>query len=376
MAEDYYKTLGVVPNASEADIKKAYRRLAMKYHPDRNPGDKAAEEKFKQIQKAYDLLGNQQKRAYYDQFGDEGGAGGMGGAGGFRGFGGLGDVFEDIFGSAFGVGRSSGRSSAHRGADLRYNLALNLEKAARGTKVDLDIPSIVSCDDCQGMGARKGSSPVTCSRCHGTGQVGIQQGFLSIQQTCGHCHGQGTVITDPCPICHGQGRVKKPKKVSVKIPAGVNSSDQIRLSGEGEAGVAGGPPGDLYIQINIAEHPIFERRENDLCCTVPVDFVTATLGGEFEVPTLEGRINLRIPPETQSGKVFRLRNKGIKSVRGRGIGDLLCKITVETPINLSSEQKELLQQFRKTLAKDNKEHNPRRNNWFARVKQFFEEMKS
>lgn len=376
MPQDYYETLGVARNASDAEIKKAYRRLAMKYHPDRNPDDKTAEEKFKQIQKSYAILSDSQKRAAYDQFGEEGIAAGAGaGAGGFSGGfgGGVGDVFEDIFGDIFG-GRSGGRaqSRGHRGADLRYNLELDLEDVARGKQVKLRIPTMIACRECHGSGAKKGSSPSKCKTCSGMGQVRMQKGFFSIQQTCPDCHGQGQVIADPCSKCHGHGRIRDHKTLSVKIPVGVDNSDQIRLTGEGEAGAGGGSPGDLYVQIHVRKHPIFERHESDLQCEIPIDFVTAALGGEVKVPTLDGPVSLKIPSETQSNKVFRLRGKGIKMVRGRGVGDLLCRVSIETPVKLDQQQKGILQEFQRVLAADNKDHTPRHNTWFSKVKQFFE----
>lgn len=374
--EDYYQTLGVERNASDADLKKAYRRLAMKYHPDRNPDDAAAEEKFKEAKEAYEVLADSQKRAAYDQFGHAGVSGANGGAGGFGGgFGGFGDVFEDIFGDIFGGGHGGRQSRAQRGADLRYNLSISLEDAAKGKQVEIQVPTFVNCEKCDGTGAKKGSKPVSCSTCEGVGQVRIQQGFFTIQQTCPACHGEGTMITDPCKPCNGQGRKQEQKTLSVKIPAGVDTGDRIRLAGEGEAGSLGGPAGDLYVQINCEEHPIFQRDENDLHCEVPISFITAALGGELEVPTLDGRETLKIPAETQTGKVFRLRGKGIKSVRGHGHGDLLCHVAVETPVKLKKEQKELLQQFGNTLAESNHKHSPKHSNWFAGVKKFFEDMK-
>lgn len=371
--QDYYETLGVERNASEADIKKAFRRLAMKYHPDRNLDDSSAEDKFKQVKEAYDVLSDQQKRAAYDRFGHDGVAGAAGG--GFGGFGGFSDVFEDLFENIFSGGASKSRSRAQRGADLRYNLDLTLEQAAKGTKIEIQVPTLVACETCHGSGAKKGSSPTKCGTCDGAGNVRIQQGFFSIQQTCPSCHGEGKIITDPCKSCHGQGRVRDKKTLSVKIPAGIDSGDRIRLAGEGEAGLFGGPTGDLYVQVNLKEHPIFKRNEGDLLCEVPISFVTAALGGELEVPTLDGPINLKIPSETQSGKVFRLRGKGVKSVRGYGTGDLLCTVVVETPVNLSREQRDLLETFQQSLAEGAKKHSPKTSSWFAGVKKFFEDMK-
>jgi len=370
---DYYEVLGVAKNASEAELKKAFKRLAMKHHPDRNPDDQSAEEKFKEAKEAYDVLSDSQKRAAYDQFGH---AGVEGGAGGFGGFGAGGasfsDIFGDVFGDIFGGGRGGG-PRVRRGADLRYNLELSLEEAVHGTTVKIRVPSTKECSDCGGSGARKGTSPVKCGTCDGIGQVRMQQGFFSLQQTCPNCRGTGEIIKDPCPNCHGQGRVQEQKTLSVKVPPGVDNGDRIRLSGEGEAGDKGAPPGDLYVQIAVKPHAIFERDESDLYCEVPISFVTATLGGELEVPTLEGRVKLKIPAETQSGKLFRLRGKGVKSVRGGPAGDLICRVAVETPVNLSNKQKELLREFEAALTGD--KHRPKESSWLDGVKKFFDDLK-
>ncbi len=366
MQQDYYELLGIHKGASESEIKKAYRKLAMKYHPDRNPGDKAAEEKFKEIQKAYAILSDAQKRTAYDQFGHAGVDGTAGGGG----FGGFSDVFEDIFENIFSGGRRQQRSRGQHGADLQLNVHLTLEEAAHGKEVEVNVPRHTSCKLCEGSGAKKGSSPKKCETCDGMGQVRIQQGFFSIQQTCPSCHGEGKVIVDPCASCHGQGRVKENKKLTVKIPAGVDNGDRVRLSGEGEAGLHGGSAGDLYVQIAVKPHAIFERHDNDLHCEVPISFMTAALGGSIEVPTLEGRVTLKIPAETQTGKALRLRGKGIKSVRSYATGDLLCKVVVETPVNLSKEQKELLTQFQNSLEKGKNNHSPKTTSWFDGVKNF------
>ncbi len=376
---DYYEVLDVSKNASEAEIKKAFKRLAMKYHPDRNPDNKEAEEKFKEAKEAYDVLTDAQKRAAYDQFGHAGvdPSAAAGGAG--AGFGGasFNDIFGDVFGDIFGGGgRTAGGQRVYRGADLRYNLELSLEEAVSGTSVNIRVPTHVECDGCGGSGAKKGTSPVTCSTCGGHGQVRMQQGFFSLQQTCPRCHGSGSIIETPCSKCHGHGRVEKQKTLSVKVPAGVDTGDRIRLSGEGEAGEHGGPPGDLYVHVVVRPHDIFQRDGDDLYCEVPISVVTASLGGELEIPTLDGRVNLKIPAESQSGKLFRLRGKGVKSVRGSKQGDLLCRISVETPVNLTKKQKELLKEFEASMHEDNVNHSPRASSWLDGVKKFFEDMKT
>ena len=360
---DYYEVLGISRDASESDLKKAYRRLAMKFHPDRNPDDPDAEEKFKEASEAYEILHDAQKRQAYDQFGHAGVDPNQGG--GFGGEANFGDIFGDVFGDIFGGGRGGGRGGgAGRGSDLRYNMPLDLEQAVHGDTVEVKIPVLAGCEDCDGSGAAPGTSPSTCPDCQGAGQIRVSQGFFSLQQTCPRCRGQGRVVTDPCRTCGGAGRKEKRKTLSVKIPAGVDTGDRIRLTGEGEAGVNGGPrPGDLYVQVEVTEHPIFVREGRHLYCEVPISFADAALGGELEVPTLDGRVKLKIPAETQTGKVFRLRGKGVTQVRGGGVGDLLCKVLVETPVKLTDEQKELIEKLRSTLGESAK-HSPKEKSWF------------
>ena len=339
---DYYDVLGVPKNASDDDIKKAYRKLAMKYHPDRNQGDdaKKAEEKFKEAKEAYEMLSDGQKRAAYDQYGHAGVDPNMGGAGGFRGgpegFGGFaeafGDIFGDIFGQAGAAGGARGRGGqqVYRGADLSYSMEISLEEAALGKETQIRIPTWDTCDTCHGSGAKPGTSPKTCPSCNGSGAVHLRQGFFSIQQTCPHCHGTGKIIPEPCTTCSGQGRIKRTKTLEVKVPAGINEGMRIRSAGNGEPGTNGGPPGDLYIEIRIKQHEIFERDGDDLHCTVPVPMTTAALGGTIEVPTLGGRAEIDLPEGTQHGKTFRLRGKGIKG-EGEKPGDLFVSIDIEMP---------------------------------------------
>jgi molecular chaperone DnaJ len=368
---DYYEVLGVSRSVTDADLKKSFRRLAMKYHPDRNPGDEETEKLFKEAREAYDVLSNSNKRAAYDQFGH---AGVRQSAGSGFGGSGFGDAFSDIFGDIFGGGSS--RSRVRKGADLQYNLELSLEDAVAGTTVRIRVPTMKHCTSCSGTGAREGSSPETCNTCGGHGQVRMQQGFFSVQQTCPNCRGAGTIITDPCNTCHGAGRVKEHKSLSVEVPAGVDNGDRIRLSGEGEAGEAGAPAGDLYVQMHVKPHPIFERDSADLYCEVPISIVTAALGGELEVPSLSGRLSLKIPPGTQTHKSFRMRGKGVKPVRGGSTGDLICRIVVETPVKLNAEQKELLEIFGKSMGTAVKKHSPNENSWLDNMKKFFEDIKS
>ena len=368
---DYYEVLGVARDASTQEIKKAYRRLAMKYHPDRNSGDDSAEEKFKEASEAADILLDSEKRSAYDQFGHAAVDGSSGG-GGFSAGGSFSSIFEDVFGDIFSTGRG-GQSQVQRGSDLKYVLNLELEEAVRGANPKIKIPTLVECAECHGSGALRGTSPTDCVQCGGLGQVTARQGFFSIQQTCPRCRGRGKVITDPCDRCHGQGRVEKKKTLSVKVPPGVDTGDRIRLAGQGEAGLNGGPAGDLYVQINVREHPIFTREGENLYCEVPISIVDAALGGELEVPTLEGRVSLKIPPETQTGKLFRLRGKGVNvtQVRGGGIGDLYCRICVETPVNLTKKQKELLREFAGDYSE---KQSPRQSGWLDRVKHFIDSL--
>ena len=370
--QDLYQTLGIEKNSSDADIKKAYRKLAMKYHPDRNPDDSAAEQKFKSIQKAYAVLSDKQKRAAYDQFGHAGvnPQGGMGG--GFNTGDAFNDIFGDVFGDIFGGGRGQARrSSAQRGSDLRYQVNLTLEQAVFGDKINVEIPSYNQCDSCTGSGAKEGTSATRCIKCDGRGAVRVQQGFFTLQQTCPECRGSGETIKDPCTICSGSGRKRTNRTIAIKIPAGVDNADRIRLSGEGEAGIKGGPSGDLYVDVTIKKHDIFEREGNHLICTIPISFGKAVLGGTLEVPTIDGAVNLSIPSETQSGKTFRLKGKGIKSYRENFFGDLYCTVQVETPVSLTDEQKEILRQFDKSVNDSNTDHRPNKKTWTDSVSDFF-----
>ena len=372
---DFYEILGVNRDASDDEIKKAYRKLAMKYHPDRNPDNPKAEEHFKEAKEAYEILSDSQKRAAYDQFGHAGVDPQAGMGGGFGGGGGgfadaFGGIFDEIFGGR-GGGGGGGRSNIYRGADLRYNLEITLEQAAHGTETKIRIPTMEECEVCHGSGAKAGTQPKTCPTCNGSGQVRLQQGFFSIQQTCHKCHGTGRFIADPCKSCGGAGRIKQHKTLAVKIPAGVDEGDRIRLAGEGEHGVNGGPPGDLYVQIHLKQHAVFQRDHNDLHCEMPISFTTAALGGEIEIPTLDGAASIKIPAETQSGRVFRLRGKGIKGVRSHTHGDLMCHVVVETPVNLTERQKELLRELEESSKDNSAKHNPRSKSWMDKVKEFF-----
>jgi molecular chaperone DnaJ len=373
---DYYEALGLPRNATEAELKQAYRRLAMKFHPDRNPGDPEAEASFKEIKEAWEVLKDPRKRAAYDQFGHAGvGGGGGPGGGGFGPGDAFSDIFGEVFGDIFGTGRR-GRSRVFRGADLRYEVELELEQAAFGDTVTISLPLAVECGTCHGTGAKPGSSPVGCRSCGGRGSVRMQQGFFAVEQTCPQCKGQGTVIEDPCADCHGEGRVRETKTLAVKIPAGVDSGDRIRLGGEGEAGRNGGPPGDLYVEVLVRPHSIFERRGADLACEIPISYAAAALGGEVDVPTLgeESTLQLKIPEGTQSGKVFRLRGKGIRPVRGGPQGDLMVHVVVETPVGLSKRQKELLREFETSLRDSGRSHSPREQGWMDKVRGFFDRL--
>ncbi len=368
---DYYEVLGVNRDASDDEIKKAYRKLAMKHHPDRNPDNKGAEEKFKEAKEAYEMLSDPQKKAAYDRYGHAGVDPSMGAGPGTQGFDGFSDAFGDIFGDLFGGGRGGSRSNVYRGADLRYNLEITLEEAARGAEKTIRIPTVEECATCHGSGAKPGTQPKPCPTCNGHGQVRVQQGFFSIQQTCPKCHGSGKIIPDPCRDCGGAGRVKKHKTLEVKIPAGIDEGMRLRHAGHGEPGVNGGPPGDLYVEIHIRKHAMFERDHDDLHCEMPISISTAALGGEIEIPTLEGMARLKIPAETQSGKVFRLRGKGIKNVRSHVHGDLMCHVVVETPVNLTERQKELLREFEEISSGNADRHNPKAKSWMDKVKDFF-----
>ncbi len=365
---DYYEVLGLNRGASDEEIKKAYRKLAMKHHPDRNPDNPKAEEHFKEAKEAYEVLSDAKKRPAYDSYGHAGVDPSAGPAGGGASFA---DAFGDIFGDIFG-GNRQGRSNVYRGADLRYNLEITLEQAAHGFETKIRIPTMSQCETCKGSGAKPGTQPTTCTTCSGQGQVRMTQGFFSIQQPCPRCHGTGKVITTPCATCGGGGRIKHQKTLAVKIPPGVDEGDRVRLTGEGEPGVNGGPSGDLYVQVHIKAHAVFQRDHDDLHCEMPVSFATAALGGEIDVPTLDGSARIKVPAETQSGKTFRLRGKGIKGVRSHAPGDLHCHVIIETPVKLTDRQKDLLREFEAITQTDAGRHNPRAKSWFDRVKEFFE----
>ena len=373
---DYYEVLGVAKNSSDEDIKKAYRKLAMKHHPDRNQGaaSKKSEEQFKEAKEAYEMLADPQKRAAYDQYGHAGVDPNMVGRGGAEGFGGFAEAFGDIFGDIFGNqrgGRGAGGQQVYRGSDLSYAMEITLEEAAHGKETQIRIPSYEACETCKGSGAKPGTSPINCTTCHGAGQVQMRQGFFSIQQTCPTCRGTGKIIPEPCVTCHGQGRIKKNKTLEVKIPAGINEGMRIRSSGNGEPGPNGGPNGDLYIEIRIKQHEIFERDGDDLHCTVPIGMTSAALGGSIEVPTLGGKAEIELPEGTQHGKTFRLRGKGIKGVRSSYPGDLYCHVSIETPIKLTEHQRKLLKELDEGFRKAGDRHSPTSKTWSDRVKDLF-----
>ena len=371
--QDFYQTLGIAKNSTDAEIKKAYRRQAMKHHPDRNPGNQASEQKFKEAKEAYEVLSDPQKRSTYDQFGHAGMNTQSGMGGGFNPGDSFNDIFGDMFGDIFGSRRGQ-RSNIQRGSDLRYNLTLDLEQAVFGDTIKIKIPSLTTCSPCKGSGAKTGTSRATCQKCDGRGNVRVQQGFFTLQQTCPACRGTGQTIPYPCADCNGSGRVQKNRTISIKIPSGVDNDDRIRLSNEGEAGINGGPAGDLYVDVTVREHSIFTREGSNLFCNVPTSFSTAVLGGVVKVPTIDGAVNLTIPSETQSGKVFRLKGKGITSYRDTRIGDLYCKLQIETPVNLDSKQKSLLKQFEESINLSSKNHRPHKSSWKKSVKQFFDRL--
>lgn len=374
---DFYEVLGVARNASDDEIKKSYRKLAMKYHPDRNPDSKEAEEKFKEAKEAYEMLSDPQKKAAYDQYGHAGVDPNMGGGfgGGAQGFGGFADAFGDIFGDIFGAGGAGrggrGGPQVYRGADLRYSMEISLEEAARGHDTQIRVPSWSDCEHCHGVGAEPDSKVETCSTCQGQGQVRMSQGFFSMQQTCPKCRGSGQFIPKPCKKCHGEGKIKKQKTLEVKIPAGIEDGMRIRSAGNGEPGVNNGPPGDLYVEIHIRPHSVFERDGDDLHCQMPISFATACLGGEIQVPTLAGKASFDVPEGTQTGRTFRLRGKGIKGLRASLPGDLYVHIQVETPVKLNDQQRDLLKKFEESLKAGGHKHSPQEKGWFDRVKDFF-----
>lgn len=378
---DYYEVLGISRNADEREIKKSYKRLAMKYHPDRNPGNISAETKFKEIKEAYEVLSNSEKRSIYDQYGhtifEQSGMGSGGGTSNTSGNSGSGSDFSDIFGDVFGdIFGGNRRSRSSRGSDLRYDIELTLEEAVRGVVKEICIPTLLMCNQCHGSGARSSASVITCMTCHGQGQIQMRQGFFSVQQSCPSCRGYGKIIKESCSKCRGNGRMEGKKTLSVKIPPGVSTGDRIRLSGEGEYGKYGSVAGDLYVQVQIKKHPIFEREEKDLYCEVPISFSMAALGGEIEVPTLDGRVKLKVPPETQTGRLFRMRGKGVRSVRAvGGHGDLLCRVVVETPVKLSDRQKQLLQELSDSFSGPyGNKNSPKSKTFFDGVKNFFDDL--
>lgn len=375
--QDYYKILGISKSANDREIKKSYKKLAMKYHPDRNQGNKNAEKKFKEIKEAYEILIDSKKRAAYDQHGHSAFSQG-GNYSNYSSF----DPnfsnntdFSDIFGDVFGDIFSNKSNRSQRGSDLQYNMELNLEEAVKGLNKEILISTFQKCNLCHGSGSHSGTQTNKCQTCNGSGQIHMRQGFFSVQQTCSSCQGQGNIISNPCLHCHGTGRIKKQKKILVKIPPGVDNQDKIKLSNEGEAGKNNGVSGDLYIKIFVKKHPLFQREGNDLYCEIPINFCMAALGGNIEVPTLDGTIKIKIPPETQSGKLFRIRNKGVNSLRTYQTGDLLCRVMIETPVNLNQSQKQLLKQLQNSLNKNNTEKNsPKSKKFFEGVKKFFDDL--
>ena len=371
---DYYEVLGVTRNANDEELKKAYRRCAMKHHPDRNTGNKEAEAEFKECKEAYEVLSDGGKRRLYDQHGHAAFEHGMGGGNAGPGFHDVGDIFGDIFGNIFGGG--GGRQGPRRGADIGYMMELDLEEAVAGIEKRIEIPTMASCEPCNGSGSEDGKID-TCATCHGRGQVRMQRGPFQMQAPCLHCGGAGKTIVNPCKHCDGAGRVEEDKTLQVKIPAGVDNGDRIRLAGEGEAGPSGMPPGDLYVEVRVRPHALFQRDGDDLHCEVPIRISQAALGDTVRVPTLGGEVELRIPAETQSGKVFRLRDKGVKSVRSRAPGDLYCKVAVETPVNLTAEQRELLEKFEATFVGEGaRRHSPKTSTFLDGVKGFFDRIVS
>jgi len=373
---DFYEVLEVPKNATDDEIKKSYRKMAMKYHPDRNPDNKASEEKFKEAKEAYEVLSDPQKKAAYDQYGHAGidpSMGGFGGAGA-QGFGGFADAFGDIFGDIFGAGGARGGRAGpqvFKGGDLRYSMEISLEEAARGHETQIRIPGWTNCDLCTGTGAEPGSKVETCSTCNGQGQVRMSQGFFSMQQTCPKCRGNGQFIAKPCKKCHGEGKTKQQKTLEVKIPAGIEDGMRIRLSGHGEPGINQGPPGDLYVEVHIKPHQVFERDGDDLHFQMPISYATACLGGEVQVPTLAGKASFEVAEGTQTGRTYRLRGKGIKGIRSSVPGDLYVHVQIETPVKLNDQQRKLIQELEKSLQADSRKHNPQERGWIDRVKDFF-----
>ncbi len=372
MKRDYYDILGVSKSATDDELKKAYRKLAMKHHPDRNPDNPEAEARFKEAKEAYEMLSDPARREAYDRYGHAGVDPNAGGFAGGQGFGGFADVFGDIFGDIFGGQRSGGggRNQVYRGADLRYAMEITLEQAAAGHTTEIRVPGWEHCETCHGSGAKPGTQPTGCKSCGGQGAVRVQQGFFSIQQTCPTCRGSGKVIPDPCTACDGIGRIKKSKTLEVKVPAGIDDGMRIRSTGNGEPGINGGPPGDLYVEIRVREHPVFQRDGDDLHCEVPVSMTTAALGGNVEIPTLDGGAEIELPEGTQTGKQFRLRGKGIRGLRSSYPGDLYAHVVVETPVRLTDRQKELIRELDASLA--DPKHSPQTRNWMDRVKEFFQ----